>query len=71
MAFHITVNFEKPVRHLSVDDWMDQIGRIRNVAMARRADGLAIRNSGRQLLNEAKIEGFWSGYESQNAMTAR
>lgn len=71
MAFHLAVLTEKPVQHLSVDDWRDKLGRVRNVAVARRADALSIRNASRQLLNEAKIEGVWSSYESTNEMISR
>lgn len=71
MIFQSVVTMEKPLAHISLTDWNARVGRLRNVADARRADTFSIRNSSRALINESRIEGMWANRESNEALTDR
>lgn len=62
---------EKPLQHISLSDWNERVGRLRNVATARLADTFAIRNSSRVLRDETRIEDSWANYESNVALADR
>ncbi|EDW60223.1 tektin-2 [Drosophila virilis] len=71
MSFNSVVTMEKPLQHISLSDWNERVGRLRNVATARLADTFAIRNSSRVLRDETRIEDIWANYESNVALTDR
>ncbi|XP_064536145.1 tektin-2-like [Drosophila montana] len=71
MAINSVVTMEKPLQHISLSDWNERVGRLRNVATARLADTFAIRKSSRVLRDETRIEDIWANYESNVALTDR
>ncbi|KAL7738369.1 hypothetical protein ACLKA6_006687 [Drosophila palustris] len=71
MVFQSVATMEKPLGHISLTDWNARVGRLRNVADARRADTFSIRNSTRALIDETRIEGIWANRESNEALTDR
>ncbi|XP_034477699.1 tektin-B1-like [Drosophila innubila] len=71
MVFQSVGTKEKPLAHISLTDWNARVGRLGNVADARRADTFSIRNSSRVLINETRIEGVWANRESNEALTDR
>ncbi|KAH8398954.1 hypothetical protein KR222_001612 [Zaprionus bogoriensis] len=71
MSFNSVVTLEKPMQHISLADWNTRLGRLRNVADARRADAFAMRHSSRVLRNETRIESNWAQNDTNEALQDR
>lgn len=71
MAHQSVVTWEKPRQHLGLPDWHSRVNNLRNVADARRGDAFELRHASRALRNETHIEGNWSNYESNEALSSR
>lgn len=71
MAFQSLSVIEKPLPHLALSDWNQRVNTLRNVADTRRFEAFRIRHSARALRNETRIEGDWTNYETNEALTDR
>lgn len=71
MAFQSLCVLEKPLPHLALSDWNQRVDTLRNVADTRRAEAFRIRHSARALRNDTRIEGDWTNYETNEALTDR
>lgn len=65
------VAFEKPLKHLSLNDWNLRIAQLRNNSETKRLDGFNLRQVARNLRNESTIESFWSTYYNNERFSDR
>ncbi|KAG5679031.1 hypothetical protein PVAND_008632 [Polypedilum vanderplanki] len=65
------VTFEKPLQHLSLNDWNLRIAQLRNNSETKRLDSFNLRQISRNLRNESTIESFWSTYFNNDRFSDR
>lgn len=70
-AITSVVTFDKPLKHLSLNDWNLRINQLRNNAETRRIDAFNFRQVSRNLRNESTVESFWSTYYNNERFTDR
>lgn len=70
-AIQSVVVFEKPLKHLSLNDWNLRIAQLRNNSETKRYDGFSLRQASRNLRNESTVESFWSTYYNNERFSDR
>jgi tektin-2 len=70
-AIQSVVTFEKPLKHLSLNDWNLRIAQLRNNSETKRFDAFSLRQAARNLRNESTIESFWSTYYNNERFSDR
>jgi tektin-2 len=65
------VKYEKPLKHLSLNDWNLRIAQLRNNSETKRLDGFNLRQVSRNLRNETTVESFWSTYYNNERFSDR
>lgn len=63
--------FEKPTKHVSVQDWKAQVNDLRLLSEDNRQRATILRNDARQFRNEAIIASTWQRHESNNRLVDR
>lgn len=71
MATQSVVTFEKPLKHLSLNDWNLRISQLRNNSETKRFDAFAMRQASKNLRNESTVESFWSTYYNNERFSDR
>lgn len=70
-AIQSVVVFEKPLKHLSLNDWNLRIAQLRNNSETKRYDAFSLRQASRHLRNESTVESFWSTYYNNERFSDR
>lgn len=70
-AITSVVTFDKPLKHLSLNDWNVRINQLRNNAETKRVDAFTFRQLSRNLRNESTVESFWSTYYNNERFSDR
>lgn len=70
-AIQSVVVFEKPLKHLSLNDWNLRIAQLRNNSETKRYDAFSLRQVSRHLRNESTVESFWSTYYNNERFSDR
>lgn len=70
-AIQSVVTFEKPLKHLALNDWNLRINQLRNNAETNRLDAFSLRQASRNLRNESTVESFWSTYYNNERFSDR
>ena len=70
-AIQSVVTFEKPLQHLSLNDWNLRISQLRNNSETKRLDAFSLRQGSRNLRNESTVESFWSTYYNNERFSDR
>lgn len=70
-AIQSVVTFEKPLKHLSLNDWNLRIAQLRNNSEIKRLDAFSLRQVSRNLRNESTVESFWSTYYNNERFSDR
>lgn len=70
-AIQSVVVFEKPLKHLSLNDWNLRIAQLRNNSETQRYDAFSLRQTSRNLRNESTVESFWSTYYNNERFSDR
>jgi tektin-2 len=70
-ATQSVVQFEKPLKHLSLNDWNLRISQLRNNSETNRLDSFNLRQAARNLRNESTVESFWSTYYNNERFSDR
>lgn len=70
-AIQSVVVFEKPLKHLSLNDWNLRISQLRNNSETQRYDAFSLRQASRNLRNESTVESFWSTYYNNERFSDR
>ncbi|CAO1322679.1 unnamed protein product [Diamesa hyperborea] len=65
------VTFQKPLKHISLNDWNQRISQLRNVSETKRLDSFTERQSSRHLRNESTVESFWTTYYNNERISER
>lgn len=65
------VQFEKPLKHLSLNDWNLRISQLCNNSETKRGDAFNLRQASRNLRNESTVESFWSTYYNNERFSDR
>lgn len=65
------ITFEKPLKHLSLNDWNLRIAQLRNNSESRCFDAFTLRQSSRNLRNESTVESFWATYYNNERFADR
>lgn len=70
-ATQSVVTFDKPLKHLSLNDWNLRISQLRNNSETKRLDAFGLRQVSRNLRNESTVESFWSTYYNNERFSDR
>lgn len=70
-AITSVVTFDKPLKHLSLNDWNLRINQLRNNAETKRVDAFNFRQMSRNLRNESTVESFWTTYYNNERFSDR
>lgn len=70
-AIQSVITLEKPLKHLSLNDWNLRIAQLRNNSETKRLDGFCLRQTSRNLRNESTVESFWSTYYNNERFSDR
>ncbi|CRK86224.1 CLUMA_CG000207, isoform A [Clunio marinus] len=70
-ATQSVVQFEKPLKHLSLNDWNLRINQLRENSETKRLDSFNFRQVSRNLRNESTVESFWSTYYNNERFSDR
>lgn len=70
-ATQSVVTFDKPLKHLSLNDWNLRISQLRNNSETKRLDAFNLRQVSRNLRNESTVESFWSTYYNNERFSDR
>lgn len=70
-AVQSVVTFDKPLKHLSLNDWNLRISQLRNNSETQRLDAFNLRQVSRNLRNESTVESFWSTYYNNERFSDR
>lgn len=70
-AITSVVTFDKPLKHLSLNDWNVRINQLRNNSETKRVDAFTFRQLSRNLRNESTVESFWSTYYNNERFSDR
>lgn len=70
-ATQSVVTFDKPLKHLSLNDWNLRISQLRNNSETKRLDAFNLRQASRNLRNESTVESFWSTYYNNERFADR
>ncbi|CAG9800771.1 unnamed protein product [Chironomus riparius] len=65
------VTFEKPLKHLSLNDWNLRISQLSSNSETKRFDAFNLRQTSRNLRNESTVESFWSTYYNNERFADR
>lgn len=65
------VTFQKPLKHISLNDWNQRISQLRNVSETKRLDSFTERQASRHLRNESTVESFWTTYYNNERISER
>jgi tektin-2 len=70
-AIQSVVTFEKPLKHLSLNDWNLRIAQLSSNSETKRFDAFNLRQTSRNLRNESTVESFWSTYYNNERFSDR
>jgi tektin-2 len=70
-ATQSVVQFEKPLKHLSLNDWNLRVSQLRNNSETKRLDAFNLRQVSKNLRNESTVESFWSTYYNNERFSDR
>lgn len=70
-AIQSVVVYEKPLKHLALNDWNLRIAQLRNNSETKRYDAFSLRQAARNLRNESTVESFWSTYYNNERFSDR
>lgn len=65
------VQFEKPLKHLSLNDWNLRISQLCNNSETKRGDAFNLRQASRNLRSESTIESFWTTHYNNERFSDR
>lgn len=65
------VTFDKPLQHISLNNWQARINELRNVSETQRQESFELRQSARILRNETAVESTWQTYYNNERLSDR
>lgn len=65
------VTFDKPLQHISLNNWQARINELRNISENQRQESFEFRQSARTLRNETAVESFWQTYYNNERLSDR